>query len=61
MGGVYVTYVADVDKGQWHVLTLYGPLNLFEAFQAYEEDSFGNVKSCVYSRLLQTKNVGTQK
>ncbi len=22
MGGVYVTYVADVDKGQWHVVTL---------------------------------------
>ncbi len=22
MGGVYVTYVADVDKGQWHVVRL---------------------------------------
>ncbi len=22
MGAVYVTYVADVDKEQWHVLTL---------------------------------------
>ncbi len=22
MGGVYVTYVADVDKGQWHEVTL---------------------------------------
>ncbi len=22
MGGVYVTYVADFDKGQWHVVTL---------------------------------------
>ncbi len=22
MGGVYVTHVADVDKGHWHVVTL---------------------------------------
>ncbi len=25
MGGVYVTYVANVDKGQWHVRTLLRP------------------------------------
>ncbi len=23
---LYVTYVADVDEGQWHVATPYGPL-----------------------------------
>ncbi len=27
MCGVYVTYVADFDKGQWHVVTLVNSFN----------------------------------